>query len=111
MRVVVAVVLSVISLTVLSLHVALCLHYPSPLFAVTLLLNPSLFSRLTRGKGVGRARQRKEVGDGVNPLWYTQIDILKKFVQVGMDIILWFVPYQLSWYKKCKEKKNRKESC
>lgn len=47
----------------------------------------------------------------MNPLWYTQIDILKKFVQVGMDIILWFVPYQLSWYKKCKEKKNRKESC
>ncbi|ROT72952.1 hypothetical protein C7M84_008619 [Penaeus vannamei] len=42
-RVVVAVVLSVISLTVLSLHVALCLHYPSPLFAVTLLLNPSLW--------------------------------------------------------------------
>lgn len=39
----VAVVLSVISLTVLSLHVALCLHYPSPLFAVTLLLNPSLW--------------------------------------------------------------------
>ncbi|KAK4302184.1 hypothetical protein Pmani_025718 [Petrolisthes manimaculis] len=64
-RVVVGCVLSVISLTVLSLHVALCVHYPSPLFAVTLLLNPSLWM-VVGGAGVGvamavtyRERQRK----------------------------------------------------
>ncbi|KAK3877738.1 hypothetical protein Pcinc_017590 [Petrolisthes cinctipes] len=53
-RVVVGCVLSVISLTVLSLHVALCVHYPSPLFAVTLLLNPSLWM-VVGGAGVGVA--------------------------------------------------------
>ncbi|XP_066949191.1 uncharacterized protein [Macrobrachium rosenbergii] len=43
LRAAVGVVLGVISLAVLSLHIALCIHYPSPLFAVTLLLNPSLW--------------------------------------------------------------------
>ncbi|XP_063889262.1 serine/arginine repetitive matrix protein 1-like [Scylla paramamosain] len=64
-RAVVAAVLSIISLAVLSLHVALCLHYPSPLFAVTLLLNPSLWM-LLGAVGMGcalaltyRERQRK----------------------------------------------------
>ncbi|XP_071526705.1 uncharacterized protein [Panulirus ornatus] len=64
-RVAVAGVLSLISLTVLSLHVALCVHYPSPLFAVTLLLNPSLWMFLgAAGMGCAlaltyRERQRK----------------------------------------------------
>ncbi|KAG7164487.1 uncharacterized protein LOC121871866 [Homarus americanus] len=64
-RAVVAVVLSIISLAVLSLHVALCVHYPSPLFAVTLLLNPSLWMFLgAAGMGCAlaltyRERQRK----------------------------------------------------
>ncbi|KAK8734263.1 hypothetical protein OTU49_006094 [Cherax quadricarinatus] len=64
-RAVVAVVMSIISLAVLSLHVALCVHYPSPLFAVTLLLNPSLWMFLgAAGMGCAlaltyRERQRK----------------------------------------------------
>ncbi|XP_045595459.1 uncharacterized protein [Procambarus clarkii] len=64
-RAVVAVVLSIISLGILSLHVALCVHYPSPLFAVTLLLNPSLWMFLgAAGMGCAlaltyRERQRK----------------------------------------------------